>query len=173
MHLLGPLVIGVDFFANLPAFPALVDFQLDFAPETADGRWFFIRDMELRKKIIEEEGEDEYEEDRIGTDEEDGVEIDEEDSVETVEEEEADSHSGTSSAFESDYDSSRPVSPRCNIFRTLPNPSTLNPLLLSAANFVTTSPQLRKFVLNQRDSSASAYMKILWNHESMARRFEL
>jgi hypothetical protein len=84
MHLLGPLVMGVDFFANLPAFPALVDFQLDFAPETADGRWFFIRDMELRKKIIEEEGEDEYEEDRIGTDEEDGVEIDEEDSVETV-----------------------------------------------------------------------------------------
>jgi hypothetical protein len=50
---------------------------------------------------------------------------------------------------------------------------TLNPLLLSAAHFVTTSPQLRKFVLNQQDSSASAYMKILWNHKSMARRFEL
>jgi hypothetical protein len=45
---------------TVPSFPALVDFQLDFATETSDGRWFFLRDNELARKISEEkeDGED-------------------------------------------------------------------------------------------------------------------
>jgi hypothetical protein len=156
IHLLGPLVIGVEFFANMPAFPALVDFQLDFAAETADGRWFFIRDAELRKRIVEEDGEETDE----GADEE----------------ADADSSSETSSIADSDDGpSSEESTPeeRINLYRTFPNPSTLHPFLVSAAHFVATSPRLRKFILNQRESSVSDRTRMLWNHEYMSRRFEI
>ena len=178
MHLLGPLVISVDFFANMPTFPALVDFQLDFAPETADGRWFFIRDAELRKRIVEEDGEETDEEDGEEIDEEDGTGADEEDGVQADDEHEAeaDSSSETSSMIDSDEDfTSRVSTPeqRINRYRTFPNPSTLDPFLLSAAHFVATSPQLCKFILNQRESSVSDMTSMLWKHEYMSRRFEI
>lgn len=60
LRLMGPLVISPNIFVGCPSFPALVDFQLDFATETSDGRWFFLRDNELARKISEEkeDGED-------------------------------------------------------------------------------------------------------------------
>jgi hypothetical protein len=46
LHLDGPHIITPDFFSSLPptAFPALKYFHLDFAPESANGQWFFERD---------------------------------------------------------------------------------------------------------------------------------
>jgi hypothetical protein len=51
LQLLGGLVICPEFFravldqAGTP-YPSLVEFELQFAPETADGRWYFQRDNE-------------------------------------------------------------------------------------------------------------------------------
>jgi hypothetical protein len=63
LHLNGPYIITPDFFDSLPptAFPALKHFHLDFAPESANGQWFFERDeqwiAQLRKEDEDSESE--------------------------------------------------------------------------------------------------------------------
>lgn len=130
IHLRGPLVIGVDLFSNMPTFPVLAEFQLDFAPETADGRWFFVKDEQLFKKIAEEESEEEEETD----------------------EHEADSESIVQADDSEDEDG--PVTQRwdrSNYYRTLPNPETLPLVLSDAACFVQGSSKLRRFILRCMD----------------------
>jgi hypothetical protein len=150
LHLCGRLVIGVDLFSNMPAFPTLVDFQLDFAPETADGRWFFVKDEQIFKKIAEEESNEEADED------------------------ESDSESESSSIIQADdsEDEDGPVTQRwdrSNHYRTLPNPETLPLVLSDAARFVEGSPKLRRFILCCMDGG-----RIFWKHRDagMERPFD-
>jgi hypothetical protein len=54
LQMLGGLVICPEFFRSIAThtgtpFPLLVEFELEFAPETADGRWYYQRDDEALK----------------------------------------------------------------------------------------------------------------------------
>ncbi|KAJ4378714.1 hypothetical protein N0V86_005585 [Didymella sp. IMI 355093] len=51
LHLTGSHIVSVSFFGNLPLFPTLSEFQLDFAASTTDARWFFVPDEVLIAKI--------------------------------------------------------------------------------------------------------------------------
>jgi hypothetical protein len=55
LELLGGLAICPEFFRGIvehpgTPFPSLVELQLEFAPETADGRWFHQRDEEALER---------------------------------------------------------------------------------------------------------------------------
>lgn len=58
LHLTGSQIVGVNFFSSLPLFPMLLDFQLDFAASTVDGKWFFVPDEGLMAKIKGSDEED-------------------------------------------------------------------------------------------------------------------
>jgi hypothetical protein len=118
----------------MPTFPVLADFQLDFAPETADGRWFFIKDEQLFKRIAEEEEADEHA---------------------------ANSESEPFAIVQADdsEDQDGPVTQRwdrSNYYRTLPNPETLSLVLSDAACFVEGS-------LNFAGLSSAAWMEAAYS----------
>ena len=60
LHLTGSQLVGVEFFSTLPLFPKLLDFQLDIAASTIDGKWFFVPDegLQAKSKGFSEEGSD-------------------------------------------------------------------------------------------------------------------
>jgi hypothetical protein len=97
LHLNGPLVITPHIFSSLSpaAFPALKYFHLDFAPETADGDWFFQYDDASFGQIPDLEFDSDY----VSSDDE----IDDEEETEETEEKEEsdddDSHSKPQSTF--------------------------------------------------------------------------
>ncbi|KAF2178923.1 hypothetical protein K469DRAFT_323331 [Zopfia rhizophila CBS 207.26] len=146
LHLIGPLVITPTFFSTLDSqssFPALTDFRLDFSAETADGRWFFMRDDEAFDKAKQDP---KYEAYFAETEEADDY-IDEED-----EDEEG---PGPDEDEEPDEDgpvidiSDDPVHKR---YRTLPDPETLRPLLLDAASAAKKMKNIKKFIMTVSDS---------------------
>ncbi|KAJ4340919.1 hypothetical protein N0V87_002273 [Didymella glomerata] len=123
LHLTGSQFVGVNFFSSLPHFPKLLDFQLDVAASTIDGKWFFVSDEGLTAKIKgfgEEEstygfGEEEstYDSDS-DSDRADPVEL-----------------------YDSD-DEDGPLIQRMDWFRhfrTMPNPKTIPEFLINAANW--------------------------------------
>lgn len=155
---MGPLVICPEFFSRLPSFPAITDFQLDFATETADGQWFFIKDEELEKRV-EEEDDDEDEDD-------------EEDS-----ESESDSESNPWVKFTDPDDEEGPLEHRDEgnppRFRTLPNPETINTLLSGAARFVQTTPKLQRFILRNKTAPGIFERSTAMMYEYMSRNLQI
>jgi hypothetical protein len=144
LHLTGSQFVGVNFFSSLPHFPKLLDFQLDVAASTIDGKWFFVSDEGLTAKI-KGFGEEEstYDSDS-DSDRADSVEL-----------------------YDSD-DEDGPLIQRMDWFRhfrTMPNPETIPEFLINAANWVRTSPRLRKFILRHRHSSQGN--RIFWDHEEL------
>lgn len=155
--LIGPVVICPEFFSRFPTFPALTDFHLDFATETADGQWFFIRDEELEKRMDEEDDEEEDEEEES--------------------ESESDSEPVPWIKFTDPDDKEGPLEhrdwgnpPR---FRTLPNPETINTLLLGAAQFVQTTPKLQKFILRNKTSSGIGEQPLTMMYAYMTRNLQI
>lgn len=140
LHLTGSHVVNAEFFHDLPPFPALVDFQLDFAAQTPDAKWFFVPDRILMARIKDfEEGQSvhEYDSDSEGAD--------------TVEYYDSDDEDGPLVEREDGY----------NQFRTMPSSATIPNFLIGAARTVESSTRLRKFILRHRHSSRDR--AIFWN----------
>ncbi|PVH92008.1 hypothetical protein DM02DRAFT_701848 [Periconia macrospinosa] len=55
LQLIGPVNICSTLFSDLPSFPALTDFQLEFSTESADGKWFFVGNEKLIKRLKQAE----------------------------------------------------------------------------------------------------------------------
>ncbi|CAI6331881.1 unnamed protein product [Periconia digitata] len=158
LHLMGPLVICPDFFSELPTFPALEDFQLDFATETADDRWFFIRDEELEKRMEEEDEDDDSDDEESDSD--------------------SDSDSDNPWVKLTDPDDEEgPLEHRDEgcppRFRTLPNPDTIRTLLLGAARFVQDNPKLQRFILRNKTAPGLREQSTAMMYDYMTRNLQL
>ncbi|KAF1963796.1 hypothetical protein CC80DRAFT_530563 [Byssothecium circinans] len=164
LRLTGPLVISPTIFSDLPKFPVLSDFQLDFATETADSRWFFIKDEELFKKLALEK-----------SDSGNGENDDEEEDIEVVEIYDEDSDMDETDSAQDDNAEEGPhhqTPTTANFYRTLPNPTLIPTLLLSAAHFVSTTPSLRRFLLRHKNTRGEEGT-VHWNDERMSRHLEV
>ncbi|KAF2449703.1 hypothetical protein P171DRAFT_469679 [Karstenula rhodostoma CBS 690.94] len=142
LHLLGELVICPELFTNITEykgtpFPSLQELVLEFAIETADGRWFYQRDEEAFTQAKSDPELQHFSEDIEDSDED-----------------------PTDAEFDSDTDGyvrlfeDSPV--RTSVvghdrFRTLPDKDTFGVLLETASRAVLRFPQLRKFILNLAD----------------------
>ncbi|KAF1974685.1 hypothetical protein BU23DRAFT_598039 [Bimuria novae-zelandiae CBS 107.79] len=156
LQLNGPLVITPHMFSSLPpaAFPALKYFHLDFAPETADGDWFFQHDDASFGQLPDPDLDSDYvsSDDEIDDKEEaeEGEEIDNDDDDDSL----AVPPEKKSLPYPSKYpNDDGPVSQLRRAFfhfRTLPSHATFGPLLLAAAEMAKNARCLRKFVMRVR-----------------------
>jgi hypothetical protein len=153
LRLLGGLVICPEFFLGIieqstiiTPFASLVEFELQFAPETADGRWFYQRDNDT---IEGSRGNPEFagfwKEHAIRqTQRETDFDDDDTDSVDSSEH----------VRIYEDGPMRTDVVPKYR-FRSLPDKSTLLPFLLDAAEAVSRLPSIKKFILKQGDCWSS------------------
>lgn len=141
LHLTGSHVITATFFQDLPPFPVLADFQLDFASSTADGKWLFVEDRGLMDKIQE---------------------LEEQQSVHYY-----DSDSNQSEPVElwNSDDEDGPLLLRqdwMKAYRTMPDPELIPVLLKDAARMVASCKHLRKFIIRHRHNANRE--RITWDH---------
>jgi hypothetical protein len=140
LHLRGPLVISANFFRHISVFPTLVEFELDFSAATADGRWFFEKDEELVKSLVDSDDEEEEEE--------------EHQYFEDSDEEEWETRPIVDLSVSGDEDG--PLvqrDDRTNHFRTKPNETIITDLMVDVANFLEASSTMQKFILRHRHSA--------------------
>ena len=157
LHLTGCHVISEKFFRDLPSFPLLSDFQLNFSASSAEGHWFFVRDEDLIAKIKEQ---DEQQSLHDESDDEqqspyNGPYASDSDSLGPVE-------------LWDDEDEDGPLLQRGDIqnhFRTIPNPENIPTLLIDAARMVALNPSLRKFIL--RHTHSPRYYRINWKNSEL------
>jgi hypothetical protein len=136
LQLHGGYAVCPEFFQviiNYPGtpFPFLREFELEFAAETADGRWFYERDDE---RIARSRADPEYAEIREDLESSDSRYSS---STESGEEEDT--------TFEDDSVDAKTV--KRVWFRSLPRIETLMPLLMDASKAVECIPNLAKFIL--------------------------
>jgi hypothetical protein len=138
----------------MPSFPSLVEFQLQFSADMADGRWFFVKDRQVYEDSDSEE-EPEYWLDPE-TDISEWI-------VRPI------------ITFEDSDDEDGPCEQRddkFNRYRTLPNPEIIPEFLSDAASFVQACPNLTKFILGTR-RAVHETRSFCWNHKDMDRIFEI
>lgn len=146
LHLLGGIVLGPEFFRGVvdrqgESFPALIDFELQFAPETADGRLFYVRDdKELEKSEFQRKYKSMWRR-NIAREAATARPRPRDWSPERIDDSEGFSVFGETPLRTGVVPSHR--------FRLLPDTTTLLPLLLDAANFVSCNPNLKKLILKQ------------------------
>ncbi|KAF2027526.1 hypothetical protein EK21DRAFT_91441 [Setomelanomma holmii] len=135
LQLRGGFVICSKFFRGIltqinEPFQSLVEFELHFAPETADGKWFYTRDDDA---ISRSRGAPRY-----------GDFWEEED-----DDEEYDSRSLGSARHVRVFEEGpfRTGIVRHDRFRSLPDTTTFLPFLMDASKFVSRIGSLRKFIL--------------------------
>lgn len=145
LYLTGSHVVSANYFQDLPSFPLLEEFQLDFATYTTDGKWFFVEDDALMAIArVREEGQSVH-----------YIDSDLESDSEPVE-------------FWDTDDEDGPIWQRgdfSNHFRTMPDPETVPELLLGAARMVSSCTRLRKFILRHRRSAHRNL--ITWNYDEL------
>ncbi|KAF2874712.1 hypothetical protein BDV95DRAFT_563457 [Massariosphaeria phaeospora] len=154
LHLTGPVPVTPEFFSttNLEAginiFPALQELFVEISAETADGRWYFIRDEEL------------YEIERSDPD------------GELVSDSDDDQRSADSTSGTAVYGTGpeRIGWEYINRFRCLPNPETVTPLLTHAASAAMRMKRMRKMTLHLTGGKGWLYPTTAWYAN---RRFEL
>jgi hypothetical protein len=139
LHLLGGLVICPEFFRGIADHPgtpfrSLVEFELQFATETADGRWFYERDDEALEKA-RNDPEFEY----LWESEDEDPEDDERGSTGSLHSE------GHVRVFEDGPFRTEVVFH--DRYRSVPNTATFLPFLMDASNAVSRISSLRKFIL--------------------------
>lgn len=130
LNLRGPLVIRTSFFRDIPAFPALAEFHVDFSASTADGKWFFERDEALVASYMDSDDEESWHE---------YTEWESRPIVELVISEDEDG----------------PLTQRDDricLFRTMPNETAVTDLLTGIAHFLESATCLRQFILRRRFS---------------------
>lgn len=146
LHLYGGLVICPELFkalCNQPGapFPTLVDFELQFAAETADGRWFFEEDVntiEISRHDPNWQKFWEIKSEQLA---------DRNESLRwTTRSEDSDHHE----RVYGDGPFRTGVVGR-DRFRSLPNKDTLLPFLVDASQAVSRIPTLKKFILRLGD----------------------
>ncbi|KAF2727768.1 hypothetical protein EJ04DRAFT_581803 [Polyplosphaeria fusca] len=159
LYLDGPLLITPGIFSSLTpnAFPALKYFHLDFAPETADGRWFFERDHGFVEEDADmdsvwETPDEEY--------------YDYEMELDMKKEPKPLHHSSKDPDYEGPVSQSRC---HMNHYRILPTNATVAPLLLAAAETAKNACSLRKFVMRACDGLSYDYTEFV--KPSMKRPF--
>ncbi|KAH7075651.1 hypothetical protein BKA63DRAFT_511983 [Paraphoma chrysanthemicola] len=137
LELTGGLVVCLEFFRGIvlqagTPFPALVQLELHFAPETADGRWYHVLDEDtIQQSRNDPKWEDWWEEEDEEYDEEDdGRSLSSQQHVQVYEDE----------PFRTEV-------VRRDQFRSLPDPSTLLPFLLDASKAISRITTLRKLIL--------------------------
>lgn len=164
LRLTGPLVISPNIFSNLPAFPSLLDFQLDFATETADGDWFFLRDEEFYQEIAEQSsGSEEIHSNSYYNRDSDNDSIYSTDSTDSSPRVRK-AHDPEGPWFQ-DIHTSNPI-------LTVPSPTVIPPLFLSAARFILSSPTLRTFLLRHKNGPGEEY-PVYWPWTDMDRHLEV
>jgi hypothetical protein len=150
LQLLGGLVICPEFFRSITddpgtPFRSLVEFELQFAPDTADGRWFYKRDDDAIETSRSDPEYNEFWEEKA------------EEEVQREREREYDSDSTHSDddvrVFEDGPFRTEVVNR--DTFRSLPDTTTFLPFLIDAAKAVPRIPSLRKFILKQGHKFAS------------------
>lgn len=104
-----------------------MEFELEFAPEIADGRWFYVRDDEAINRSKTDPSYEEFWEDYSDTDSDD-------DDV---------------GVWENGPIKTNMV--KRERFRSLPDTNTFLPFVTSASQFVSRVPSLRKFILKMYD----------------------
>jgi hypothetical protein len=138
LHLLAGLVICPEFFRSIieydgKPFPALVELELAFAPETADGRWFHKRDDDAIEQSRSDPEHAEFWEEQL-----EDEEYRENDAASNYSNENVrvygDGPIRTGVVYE-------------DIFRTRPDPDTFLPFIMDASRFVTRVASLQKFIL--------------------------
>lgn len=145
LYLTGPLTVTPALFQSLVSssttlrFPYLEEFALEFAPQTADGRWFYLRDDLAFEAQSDEEDEEE------------------------------DPRDWRFAVYTCTPVCMQRVS-AYNKFRSLPNPETLTPFLVSAARACAKMPKIRRFSLKLNTNEM--YWKRL-DYDFVDRLFEL
>jgi hypothetical protein len=146
LYLIGDLTVSPTVFHSSGwgtsgiSFPQLEEFQLVFKPETSDGRWFYLRD----DKAFDEAPSDEDDDSDNGE-------------LENLEERynwECSDEDPNGQQFRVYTDTSTRVQwVQRDVFRTLPNPETLAPLLISAAEACAGMPKIKEFSIKLEDNS--------------------
>lgn len=168
LQLHGCFVICPEFFRTITEhpdvpFPALNQFELQFSPETADGRWFFERDNEALKHYRRAQEPDDDDEEEVEEEEEEEESSDDEDGEDGEDEESEDENEvgeGEDGQYESasTYDSTdeSPIfgdhARRIGVakkhrFRSLPAESTFLPFLINAAEAIPRLPNLQRLII--------------------------
>jgi hypothetical protein len=135
LHLTGCHVISEKFFRDLPSFPVLSDFQLNFSASSAEGHWFFVADEDLIAKIREQ-------------DEQQSLHYDPYDEQQSLYNDPYASDSDSLGPVElwDDEDEDGPLLQRGDLHnhsRTMPNPENIPTLHIDAAKMVASNPTLR------------------------------
>jgi hypothetical protein len=170
LQLYGSLGVCPEFFRaiiNHPGtpFPSLLEFELQFAPETADGRWFYERDEE---RLLRSRADPEYawlwkrEAKRINQ------------QARRTNQRWSRYSDSDDSEGDQRIDADDPFDPRNgkkDQFRSLPSQATFMPFLLDASKAVQRLPSLRKFILKLDNLHAGPRDLTLW--PVVSRVFEL
>lgn len=132
LDLLGGLVISPEFFQSITegSFLSLTELTVEFALETADGRWFFQRDEELYRRNRYRRRKDEV--------------------FQVVADPSCVRSRDRNTQYSFGVFGDGPLKTHMiskNINRTVPDKTTLFPLLMDSANAVRQLPHLRKFIL--------------------------
>ncbi|KAJ4304610.1 hypothetical protein N0V90_000136 [Kalmusia sp. IMI 367209] len=140
LHLLGKLVVCPEFFCNITEyngtpFQSLQELVLEFAMETADGRWFYKRDDKAFTRARNDPELKDFWEDH-----------------------EDDNDHDLDSDSDSDFRVYEDGVGRTNIvyrdrFRSVPDPEVFKPFLQDASRAVFRAPKVRKFILKMTRAS--------------------
>jgi hypothetical protein len=145
LYLTGYVTVGPQLFQcsrwGTPEvmFPRLEQFGLVFTPETSDGQWFYLRD----DKAFDEASSDE-------DDDSDDSELTD------LEERYADNSDQNPYGQQFLVYTDTPVRVQWvarDVFRSLPNPETIVPFLISAAGACAAMPSIKEFSIRLNDSS--------------------
>ncbi|KAH8711917.1 hypothetical protein GQ44DRAFT_830254 [Phaeosphaeriaceae sp. PMI808] len=146
LQLKGGLVVCPEFFRGVIGhpgipFPSLVELEVQFSPETADGRWFYERDDEAIERSRSDPKYEEF------------WEEDDDDSDYARSLDSFGNHSDDYvRVFEDGPLRTKIVSH--DRFRSVPNTATLLPFLMDASKIALRVPNLQKFILKLGSNSA-------------------
>jgi hypothetical protein len=150
LYLTGPVSVTPSLFdiqdtISNNLFPCLDEFALEFTPQTADGRWFFLRDdVAFRNRTPKQLAHDEARD--------------------------AQRNRLKWTIYGETQVAIRSVKPWCK-FRSVPNPETFTPFLCSAARLCSNMPRIKQFSLKLNNNHRNTISRL--DYECVDRIFEL
>jgi hypothetical protein len=149
LQLYGGLVVCPEFFRAIIDYPgtpfsSLVEFELQFGPQTADGRWYFQKDEDAIQRSRRDSEWDEFWREQAMADRQ---------RVRELHRNPPSEDSDHNQRVYEDGPFRTSVVP-CDKFRSRPNPDTFSMFLLDAAAAVERFPSLKKFILKLGHSCA-------------------
>ena len=149
LQLHGGLVVCPEFFRAIIDYPgtpfsSLVEFELQFGPQTADGRWYFLKDEDAIERTRRNSEWDEFWREQAMADRH---------RVRKLRRNPPSEDSDHNQRIYEDGPFRTSVMPY-DTFRSRPNPDTFSMFLLDAAAAVERFPSLKKFILKLGHSCA-------------------